>query len=333
MFVLVGGSTATARIPGISAAGASPELLAHTPSADLEIVYYGEPVSSSVVPVSPTGCPTPAVITRAVLETLERSATPIDGGLAQPTAAPTISVANSCGVDIRSPPAVQSAESAFMAGKSLGERLPTDSLTIGETIPGGTTTALAVLTALGERASVSSSLADNPLELKRSVVDDALTALDHEPGAFANRPIDALRTLGDPVLATVAGLTVGALETGCGVTLGGGTQMAAVAALVRHAGYHEPLTIATTSFVGADDTAPIQLLVDDLDCSLTVTDPGFDGQSHPAFDAYEAGHAKEGAGMGGALALATANGISMARVRDQTIAVYDRLLESAPVEP
>jgi len=37
-------------------------------------------------------------------------------------------------------------------------------LLVAETIPGGTTTALGVLTALGERPAVSSSLPANPLE-------------------------------------------------------------------------------------------------------------------------------------------------------------------------
>ncbi|MUW15878.1 TIGR00303 family protein, partial [Halorubrum sp. CBA1125] len=63
--VVVAGTTATAAIDGISAAGADPTLRAHTPSADLEIVADGRPAPSSPVPVSPAGCPTPAVVTRA----------------------------------------------------------------------------------------------------------------------------------------------------------------------------------------------------------------------------------------------------------------------------
>ncbi len=57
--VVVAGSTATARIDGISAAGAAPDLLPHTPGADLDVVVHGEPTLAPVVPVSPTGCPTP----------------------------------------------------------------------------------------------------------------------------------------------------------------------------------------------------------------------------------------------------------------------------------
>jgi len=88
--VVVAGTTATAAIDGISAAGADPDLRTQTPSADLEIVETGRPAPDSPVPVSPTGCPTPAVVTRAVRELLGPDSLPVaavDAGLDAPTAA------------------------------------------------------------------------------------------------------------------------------------------------------------------------------------------------------------------------------------------------------
>ena len=82
--LLCAGTTRTAEIDGISAAGADPEQMAQTPSADSEILAYGRPVRSPVVPVSPTGCPTPAIVTRAVVERLGVDTTVVDGGLAEP---------------------------------------------------------------------------------------------------------------------------------------------------------------------------------------------------------------------------------------------------------
>ena len=41
--ILPAGTTETGLIDGISAAGAAPELMEHTPSADVEILAYGEP--------------------------------------------------------------------------------------------------------------------------------------------------------------------------------------------------------------------------------------------------------------------------------------------------
>jgi NaMN:DMB phosphoribosyltransferase len=125
-------------------------------------------------------------------------------------------------------------------------------------------------------------------------------------------------------------LTVGGAETGTDVLLAGGTQLAAAAALARHAGVEAPLSLATTSFVAGDDSADVAGLTADLDVDLTVTDPGFERLSHPATDAYVAGEAKEGVGMGGALALADRAGVPMADVRDRLVTVYDRLVDEPP---
>jgi uncharacterized protein (TIGR00303 family) len=323
-FVIAAGTTATARIAGISAAGASPELLVHTPSADLEILEYGQPVRAPVTPVSPSGCPTPAVVTRAAREVLGFDATVVDAGLAKPTAAGTVTVGARPGGDIRERDPVPTAPGAFAAAREFGAALPDEELFVGETIPGGTTTALGVLTALGERAEVSSSLAENPLALKREVVDEGLAASSLSPGDCAEDPTAAVREMGDPVLATVAGLTVGALGSGTAVTLAGGTQMLAAAALVRHAGVEAPLRVATTSFVADDPTVNLDGAAEALDVDVGVTDPGFD-DSHVTFERYRAGEAKEGVGMGGALALAARAGVPMAEIRERVVEVYERV--------
>jgi NaMN:DMB phosphoribosyltransferase len=135
------------------------------------------------------------------------------------------------------------------------------------------------------------------------------------------------------VLAAVAGLVAGADDAGRAVTLAGGTQLAAAAALARHAGVEAALSLATTSFLAADESAAIGGLAADLELELTVTDPGFDRRSHPATDAYVAGEAKEGVGMGGALALAERADVSMADVRERLVDVYDGLVADREVGP
>lgn len=326
-FVLVAGTTETAAIDGISAAGATPELVVHTPSADAEIVVYGRPVFAPVTPVSPTGCPTPAVMTRAVRELLGFDVTVLDAGLARPTAAPTVDVGAESGADIRTVDPVPDASDVFASARRFGHALGADELVIGETIPGGTTTALGVLTALGESvATVSSSLPENPLSFKREVVADALAASDLDAGDVTE-PMRAVRRVGDPVLAAASGLTTGAIEADTRVVLAGGTQMLAVAALARRAGVDAPLSIATTSFVASDDTANIHDMAAAFDVDLTVTDPGFDASDHVAMERYTRGEAKEGVGMGGALALADRAGVSMVDVRDRIVTVYERLFD------
>ncbi|MFB6072150.1 MAG: nicotinate mononucleotide-dependent phosphoribosyltransferase CobT [Halobacterium sp.] len=334
LFALVAGSTRTARIEGVSAAGADPALTAHTPSADAEILEHGRTVRAPVVPVSPSGCPTPAVVTRAVRERRDFDSVVVDAGLAEPTGAPTVDLGAEQGADVRDPVAVPGAEDVYAAAGRYGASLPADRVLLAETIPGGTTTAMGVLSALGERPAVSSSLPENPLELKRAVVDDGLAASGLDPGDLAGEPAEAVRRMGDPVLAAVAGLAEGALESDTEVVLAGGTQLATAGALVRHAGVDHPLTLATTSFVADDDSADVQRLAGDLDLDLRVTDPGFGERSdHPAMAAYLAGEAKEGVGMGGALALADDAGLEMAAVRESLAAVYDRVTDEERVAP
>lgn len=325
--ILVVGSTETASIDGISAAGADVEAMAHTPSADAEILTYGQPIRAPVVPVSPSGCPTPAVVTRAVREELGFDVTVVDGGLRKPSGAPTVTVGARAGSDIRDEDPVPTAPGAYEAARQFGRALPDDEIFLAESIPGGTTTALGVLEALGERGAVSSSLPENPVAQKRAVVDEGLAASTLEAGDAAENPKLALRRMGDPVLAVAAGLARGALETETAVTFAGGTQMLTVIALLRHGGIEQRLPLATTTFVLEDESARVKALATDLSVDVTASDPGFDGRDHPAFEAYARGEAKEGVGMGGALALADRAGVPMGTVRDRIRTVYDRVIE------
>jgi len=326
-FLLAAGSTATARIDGISAAGADPAAMAHTPSADAEILAYGEPVRAPTVPASPTGTPTPAVVTRAAREVLGFDVTVVDAGLAEPSGAPTVTVGARAGEDVREPDPVPTGPGAYAAARELGRALPDDHLVVAETVPGGTTTALGVLRALGEDVAVSSSLPANPIERKREVVAAGLDASGLAAGDCAGDPRRAVRRMGDPVLATLAGVVAGALASGKRVTLAGGTQLLAVAALVRHDGIDAGLSIATTRYVADDDAVAFRDAAARLDCEPTVTDPGFD-PDHVGFGGFVGGEAKEGVGMGGALALAADAG-ALPAVRERARDVYDRLLGGA----
>jgi uncharacterized protein (TIGR00303 family) len=324
-FVLTVGSTETATIDGISAAGADSAATYHTPAADLEIVEYGRPLFASAMPISPTGCPTPALVTRAVREIVGFEAVAVESGLVSKTAKPTVTVGDQPGGDVRDSEPVPAAESIFERARAFGQELTGD-VVIGESIPGGTTTALGVLTALGEPYSVSSSLPENPIIRKRRVVETAVEASGIEEGGLAGQPLDAIRLMGDPVLPAVLGLAVGATETGVDVTLAGGTQMATVAALLRHHGVEDELMVATTVFV-AESTPDLRRASDAFDFELTVTDPDFDKSDHPAMTGYCRGEAKEGVGMGGALALADQEGVPTEELRNQIVERYEEITD------
>lgn len=326
-FLLAVGSTRTATIEGISAAGADPEAVLQTPAADAELVAYGRPLSGLPVPMSPSGCPTPALVTRAVRKLIGFDLLVLDAGLAKRTAAPTVAVGSEPGGDIRDAEALPAARSIYDAARELVNGLPDDEILIGESVPGGTTTSLGVLRALGKPFGVSSSLPDNPLQLKERVVAEGLEASGLEPGDAADAPLRALRTMGDPALAAVAGSIAGAAEAGTEVTLAGGTQLVAAAALARHDGIDHPLTLATTSFLADTDGVDLQRAAARLDLELAVTDPGFDHADHPALDGYVRGEAKEGVGMGGALRLADCRDIPMTDVRRRAIELYQAVVD------
>lgn len=322
--VLVAGTTATGEIDGISAAGGDPASAAHTPVADAELLTRGR-VETAPVPVGPDGCPTPAVLSRAVVETLGLDTLVVDAGLAASPATETHRVAADPGADVREPVAVPEAAEIYDRARAVGRSVAADRVVVGETVPGGTTTALATLTALGRPATVSSSLPDNPLALKREVVADGLAASDAAPGDFAGRPLAAVRAVGDPVTPAVAGVTRGAVATDTTVLLGGGTQMAAAAALLRGRGVETPLRAATTAYVARDESADLERLGAALSLSWTVTDPALSASGdHPVATGYGAGAGKEGVGAGGTLAVADETD-ALAAVRDRVARLYERV--------
>ena len=93
-------------------------------------------------------------------------------------------------------------------GRILGRTLAscTDCLIIGESIPAGTTTALAVLKSLGIDAHVSSSMPKNPKSLKNGIVEKALERSD------SKEPYDIIANAGDPMIPFVAGMLSTASE-------------------------------------------------------------------------------------------------------------------------
>ncbi|MFB6161923.1 MAG: TIGR00303 family protein [Halococcoides sp.] len=313
-FALVVGSTATARIPGVSGAGAHPPATAWTPAADAEIIAYGRPVATPGVPCAPDGTPTPAVLTRAALSAIDRSATVFDAGLGTPTAAPTVDVGDDPGGDIRGGEAVPTADEIVGRARRHGRTLGADHLVVGESIPGGTTTALALARAIDVDLTVGSSLPENPRDRKALVVDTALSAVDR--GA-PMAPIAAIEQVGDPVQAALLGLIEGGLAAGTRVTLAGGTQQLAIAAAVRARGVERDLEVATTDALAR--SVPFREMAARIGVEATVTPIGVD-PSGP-LGGYAAGIAKEGAGLGGALALVERADVDIASVRERAIEI------------
>lgn len=316
LFVCTVAHTATAEIDGLSGAGATAELRRLTAAADAEALVHGHPLCMDGVPSNPRGAPGPVLITLAGLRLAGAEVLVVDAGLRVKPQAPTLVVADRWGESILTGRAVPHAAELFERGRALGQELAgrADYLVLAESVPGGTTTALALLCGLGIDAwgKVSSSMPDNAHPLKNRVVRAALAAagLHGHPG---ERPaLDVAAAIGDPMQPFVAGLAIGGLPR-VPVLLAGGSQMAAVLALLvavaRERGCSldfDRLAIATTGWVARDPTADLAGLVAQVaDVAVLASALSFAGARYPPLRRYERFLVKEGVGAGAAAILAS----------------------------
>lgn len=325
LYICVLSNTKTSQIPGLSAAGKTAELTVYTPAGDSELMHTGNIISVPVLPMTPPyDTPTPAVITKSALNLTKVPHAFVNAGL---IILPDKSVPMYCtdakaGENITSGIAVHDPKAIFETSKKIGRELAptTDHPVIGESTPGGTTTAMGVLIALGYNARVSSSADVNPVELKCQVVSDAMKMNNIIVGSLRDDPFKAVELLGDPMMPTVAGLIAGFKEydPDMHIIMAGGTQMAAVYAVAKHAGVNlSNVDLATTRYVADDETANFKDLSKDLGFKAYISDPGFGKSRLPGIQRYDTGTIKEGAGAGGAMYLANMMGFSDDQFREE----------------
>ncbi|MDD1662720.1 MAG: TIGR00303 family protein, partial [Methanomicrobiales archaeon] len=146
VFAIVLGNTLLSTVPGVSGAGMSPEKTVLTPVLDSELIIHGAIRSRKWKPNTPTGCPTPAVITRAMMALLGMEPLFINAGLTTQPVIPCLDVYGEPGKDPRVGDAVARARELYARGEQVGRFLSRsgDLLLLGECVPGGTTTALCV---------------------------------------------------------------------------------------------------------------------------------------------------------------------------------------------
>lgn len=323
-FALSLSHTQTANIPGITQAGI-PGLIHLTPTLDAEFLCTGEVRSLESIAETPKGVPTPALITRAVhLMHPFSEIVLLDLGLEiKPSVthfscydfgiSPSGSIAS--GADI---PALEIFEKGVQFAQELA--INSDYLLLAESVPAGTTTALATALALGYDAEgkFSSSFKDAPEGIKRNVVEQALLQCRETDDIFGK-----LSCLSDNMLIFNAGFVLGLQNRDIKTVLAGGTQMAAllllIDAIVNIMGgsvREGSIALCTTKWVVEDQDSdilgllkmvsfPIDAYYADFDFSLT---------SHPALRLYDDGEAKEGVGAGGALLYAALNGLSKEQI-------------------
>lgn len=341
-FICTIATTATARIPDITGAGLNSELMEYTPAGDVELIVYGEVRCCDVPPqttMDGTSSPTPAMITKAVLELTNTPYLVANAGSMIKPDIPYITINEIAGEDIRTGKAVKNPKKIFEDSKLITHNLSksNDYLVIGESIPAGTTTALAVLTALGYDADfkVSGSTPKNPHNLKKDVVMEGIATANlkdfieknnsnkencNEKNNRNNKldPFKAIECVGDPMIPAVAGMVFGSKVP---VILAGGTQMTAVCAFIKAIDPEfdfSNVCIATTKFVANDKTSDIFNIAKQIgSINIHVVDPYFEKTSNQGLKNYLNGFVKEGVGAGGSMLMALLLGHSIDSIREK----------------
>jgi uncharacterized protein (TIGR00303 family) len=301
-------STETAAIPHISAAGETPQKRRYTAALDAEVLLHGAPVTLNEIPKNPSGPPSPVVITMASLQAIGAYPLIIDAGTEVLPQAPYTRLGGHPGNCITTGQALRIGNTLInncrYQGRWMAQQAPW--LIFSESVPGGTTTALSLLQALGIDAmhQVSSSIAGGNHLLKEEVVTRALEAARLSNSASA---LDIAAAVGDPMQPAVALM---ALEASLcvPVLLGGGTQMVAVAALIERLhkegvkGDLSRIALATTRWVAEDEHSNIQGLLRSLPTQIAAysAELSFAHSSIPSLRPYEQGLVKEGVGAGAA---------------------------------
>lgn len=327
-FACVVGFTETCLIPGISAAGSTPEARRYTAAGDAEVLLHGQ---SSRLPTAPAGYPSPVVISRAVVQLLNLPVWILDSGLGEPCPGGVVlgGTPAKCLSTGRAMP-TQMVRDLFEQGLLWGERLARegDYLVIGECVAGGTTTALAVLLGLGFAAEglVNSSHPRCNHAQKQHLVRLGLTrsGLGHRPTAM-----EVIAAVGDPVQPVVSGMLLAAsLYTP--VLLAGGSQMLAIAALGARLAHElgivwqaNRVVVGTTRWVARDPSADAARLAHLVRVPLLASTLSFAASTHAPLRAYERGYVKEGVGAGGLAIAAHLAGIE----HDELLAAIERVFE------
>ena len=353
--LLVLAATRTAEVEGISAAGATAESRRYTAIADAELLLNGPSHRPCwPLPPLPAGV-SPALISWVAVQHLDLIPQVATLGLPQsppfphlrmesPDLGPSACLSGGCAM------ALTRVRHLWERGYRLGSALRRP-LVLAECVPGGTTTAQAVLQGLGLPVAdlVSGSALHPPVHLKQQLVAQGLAAAGLPESVD---PMALVAAVGDPFQALAAGVVLGALKARQPVMLAGGSQMLAVIALAfrgcdlgERAALARLLTLGTTAWLAGERLdastqalsspalprllgrlkAHCQVPLLALACGLH-----FDTSRHHQLQAYEQGHVKEGVGAGGVALLAQLRGVPLERLQHDCDQAMDALLGSVP---
>lgn len=313
IFYLVIAGTETSQIQGISAAGINSKARRKTALADAEFLLFGASIDHKYkLPFLNAGV-TPALISYVCSKLISASPIVVPIGINEKPyfnhlivedhaigPANCITTGNSMNR--------KRVLSLYSKGLEIGKSAK-QPIFISESVPGGTTTAQAVMEAFGLNVSnlIGSSLINAPRSLKTKVIKAGLLNSNLNNNFDS---IDVISSVGDPFQAFSMGLLIGARLVKQSVVLSGGSQMLAVILLaLEHINFKEKqafidfVFIATTGWLVKDNSLSdlLDLITKKHNVNLIgMASPlNFKSSQYKELSDYEIGHVKEGVGAGG----------------------------------
>ena len=328
IFYLVIAGTETSQIEGISAAGINSKARRKTALADAEFLLFGPSkdhkyklpfLNAGVTPAlisyvcSKLICACPIVIPIGIKEKPYFNHLVVENSLAGPAKC------LSTGKSMNKERVLSLYKKGFEIGKSTKQ-----SIFISESVPGGTTTAQAVMEAFGLNVNnlIGSSLINPPRALKTKVIKAGLANANLK-NKFDS--LDVISSVGDPFQAFSMGLLIGARLAKQSVVLSGGSQMLAVILLALEfidskdkQEFIEFVFIATTGWLVKDDSLGdlLDLINEKHNVNLLglASSLNFKSSRYKELSDYEIGYVKEGVGAGGISILALLKGFSIEEI-------------------
>ena len=313
IFYLVIAGTETSQIPGISAAGINSKARRKTALADAEFLLFGASINHKYkLPFLNAGV-TPALISYVCSKLISASPIVVPIGIKEKpyfshliVEDHAIGPANciTTGNSMNRKRVLSLYTKGFKIGKSTKQPI-----FISESVPGGTTTAQAVMEAFGLNVNnlVGSSLIKAPRSLKTKVIKTGLLNANLNNNFDS---IDVISSVGDPFQAFSMGLLIGARLAKQSVVLSGGSQMLAIILLAlefinskEKKEFVDLVFLATTGWLLKDNSLSdlLKLINQKHNVNLIgLASPlNFKTSQYKELSDYEIGHVKEGVGAGG----------------------------------
>ena len=345
LFYLIIAGTNTSQIQGISAAGIDSHSRKITALADAEFCLLGTIKDYKYKLPMLTAGVTPALISNVCKILLRANLIVIPIGVYKRPSFQHVLVEKTYGNPSNCLSTGKTMDKSrvnnlYEKGLSIG-LMRNKPIVISESVPGGTTTAQAIMEAFGLNVAdlIGSSLLRPPRKLKKEIIKAGL--LNANLGKDFTS-IDVISALGDPFQAFSLGLLIGARKSKNTVILAGGSQMIAILLLAlefislpeKHF-FTERVFILTTGWLACDESLRklLKLVADKHNVKLFGFASGlnFNLSNIKELRDYEKGYVKEGVGAGGLSLLAYLKGFTYEEMVSECESTIKRMREVGQV--